>query len=158
VDDRAGGCERPERVRVRVSVGVVRTHGDQRHLRCGPRQERRVAGPRTVVRDGQQPGPERVVPARRDPCVRRGEQIGLRGQLRVAGEQRHGVADRRPQDERSLVHLAARVPVGAPGRWPEHLEVQVADRGGHGAVTGADDLAHGRAGLRGRGVDRADQR
>jgi hypothetical protein len=158
VDERTDGGERREGVRVRVPVGVVRADRDQRHPWCGARQEGRITGPRTVVRDGQQPGPERVVPAGRDARVRGGEQVGLRGQLRVAGEQGHGVADRRPQDERSLVHLAAGVPVGAPGRWSEHLEVQVTDRGGHGAVAGADDLAYGGAGLRGRSLDRADQR
>jgi hypothetical protein len=158
VDDRTDALEHPERVRVRVAVGVVRTDRDQRHPRCGTRQERRVAGPRTVVWDGQEAGPERVVPAGRDPCVRRGEQIGLRGQLRVAEEQRDRVADRHPEDQGPFVHLAVRVPVRAARRWAEHLEVQRADRGRHRAVAVADDLAHRGAGGLGGPIDRVHRR
>jgi hypothetical protein len=112
--------EHREHVGVGVPVAVVCTDADHRDRRVSRPEERRVRGRSAVVRDGEEVDVELRGVA---------QQVGLRGALRVTGEQDPTVVGRRgAHDDRRLVQLAALVPVRTPRRWTEHLQRQRADR------------------------------
>ena len=117
-------------VGVRVPVPVVGTDADQCHLGAHRCEERRVGRARTVVGDGQHVGGQLLRPI--------GQQVGLRPELDVAGEQHPGPTVDDPQHEGGLVQLAAGEPVRAAGRWMQDLDGQVAELHGRPLGRGAD--------------------
>jgi hypothetical protein len=97
---------------------VVTAGADQRHLRAGGEQERRLAGRAPVVGHGQQlDGQLGAGSQQRRLCL----------PLRVAGEQRPPSLVGHPQHGRGLVELAPRVTVGPSGGRAEHVDPQVAE-------------------------------
>ena len=134
-----------------MSVGVVRTDPDDRDLGRDGRQERRIGRRRAVVWHREQVRPQRVGPRI---GRRAGQEVGVRRQFGVAGEQRAPVLPGDPHHQRAVVELTRRPPVGPPGIWAEHLEVEVADPGTVAGDRTADRHVPGV----GRVQDRVEQR
>jgi hypothetical protein len=99
-----------------MPVVVVETHTDHAHPRMDRRQEVRVGVGRAVVRDLQHVrGDVHTV----------GQHGLLRLDLDVTRQQDAHVTDPRPEHQRGIVRVRARVVEG--GGWSQHLEVHLTD-------------------------------
>ena len=113
-----------------VSVPVVGTDADHRQLGAHRGEERRIGRARTVMGDDQHVGGQLLRPI--------GQQVGLRLELDVAGQQHADAAVDHAEHEGGLVQLTAGEPVRAAGRGMQDLDREVTEVDGRALDLGTD--------------------